>query len=600
MELNRTFDILENLLRICPDKADMLAGKEKGAWVKYAVKDYKYLADCASYGLLAMGLKKGDRIATISNNRPEWNIMDMAFSQAGIVHVPVYPTISDVDYQHILDNCEPKYLIVADKQLYEKLIHIAVKVKSIKTVYSYNEIDGVKNWKEIVELGRKHADTYSDPLAKIRNAIIPDDLVTLIYTSGTTGNPKGVMLTHKNIMSNVKSISQVYYFNHTHRTLSFLPISHVFERTINYYFQSAGLSIYYAENLGTISDDLRDVKPHVFISVPRLLERTYDKIISKGRELKGIKKQIFFWAVNLGMKFKIPDTNSWFYKLRLHVADKLIFTKWREALGGAVELIVVGGAALQPRLSIIFNAAGIPVVEGYGMTESSPVIATNRIPSTGDIRVGTVGPPIPGVEVKIAGDGEILCKGPNVMAGYYKEPEYTKEIIDVDGWLHTGDIGVMVENRYLKITDRKKEMFKLSSGKYVAPQVIENKLKESSFIEQVMVVGENQKFASAIISPDFNFLHNWSMRHNIDFRDNAELIQNLKVLARYQRVVNEMNKQLGQTEQIKRFRLVREEWTTGTGELSPTLKLKRKFLTRHYKKTIEEIFSVQKGELEVR
>jgi long-chain acyl-CoA synthetase len=357
-----------------------------------------------------------------------------------------------------------------------------------------------------------------------------------------------------------------------------------------------GISIYYAEGMGTIADNLREVSPHVFITVPRLLERTYDKILGKGRDLKGIKKQIFFWAVNLGMKYKIPNGNNWFYRLKLAVADKLVFSKWREALGGKVQLIVVGGAALQPRLAIIFNAAGITVVEGYGMTESAPVISANRLPETGDVRVGTVGLPIPGVEVRIAEDGEILCKGPNVMLGYYKEPEFTREIIDSEGWLHTGDIGVMVEGRFLKITDRKKEMFKLSSGKYVAPQVIENKLKESMFIEQVMVIGENQKFASAIISPDFNFLHKWALLHGIEFRDNTELLQQPKVLTRFQRVVNEMNRQLGQTEQIRRFRLVSEEWTPNTGELSPTLKLKRKFLTQRYEKLIEEIFSVQKGE----
>jgi long-chain acyl-CoA synthetase len=349
--------------------------------------------------------------------------------------------------------------------------------------------------------------------------------------------------------------------------------------------------------MGKIADNLREVKPHIFISVPRLLERTYDKIIQKGRDLHGIKKQIFFWAVNLGMKYKIPDTNGTIYKMLLKVADKLVFSKWREALGGRLQLIVTGGAALQPRLCVIFTAAGIPVVEGYGLTESSPVISANRIPSTGDIRVGTVGLAIPGVEIRIADDGEILCKGPNVMMGYYKDPDNTREVIDAEGWLHTGDIGVILEGRYLKITDRKKEIFKLSSGKYIAPQALENKLKESAFIEQVMVIGENQKFASAIISPDFNFLHNWAMRHGIDFRDNAELIQHPQVVSRFQRVVNEMNKVLGQTEQIKRFRLVQEEWTPVTGELSPTLKLKRKFLSNRYASTIEEIFSVQKGEL---
>jgi long-chain acyl-CoA synthetase len=594
MELKRTFDILENLLLLCPEKNDMLVIKEKGSWVKYSVKDYTSMAILTSYGLMTLGLKKGDLVVTISNNRPEWNIMDMALSQVGIVHVPIYPTISEDDYSYILSNCEPKMVIVSDRSLFDKIKPVADKIGTVQYIYSYNEIENVKNWKEISDLGRQHADNLKEQLKQVKEGIGTGELVTLIYTSGTTGNPKGVMLSHRNILSNVKSISEIFSFNHTHRTLSFLPISHIYERTINYYFQSVGISIYYAENMGTIAENLREVQPHVFISVPRVLEKTYDKIISKGRDLKGIKKQLFFWAVNLGMKYKMPTGNSTFYKFKLKIADKLIFSKWREALGSKVELIVLGGAALQPRLATIFNAAGVSVVEGYGMTEASPVIATNRLPSTGDVRVGTVGLAVPDVEIRIAEDGEILCKGPNVMMGYYKDPEYTREIIDDEGWLHTGDIGMMVEDRYLKITDRKKEMFKLSSGKYIAPQIIENKLKESSFIEQAMVIGENQKFASAIISPDFNFLHNWAMRHGIDFRDNAELIQNTQVIARYQRVVNEMNRLLGQTEQIKRFRLIQEEWSPNTGELSPTLKLKRKILTQRYEKTINEIFSVQK------
>ncbi|MBN1144023.1 MAG: long-chain fatty acid--CoA ligase [Bacteroidales bacterium] len=597
MEMTRVFDILDVLMGICPEKEDMLVGIDKSGHSRYSVRDYVEQVENTSYGLMALGLMKGDHVVTVSNNRPEWNIVDMALSQIGVIHVPVYPTISEDDYDYILRNCEPRLVIVSDKLLHDKLKPIAEKISTCKGIYSYNEIESVKNWKEILNLGISQAEKLNKELEGIRKTVKPEDLVTLIYTSGTTGNPKGVMLTHKNILSQVYAIQKTYNFNHTHRTLSFLPISHVFERTINYYFQSVGVSIYYAENMGTIADNLREVKPHVFISVPRLLERTYDKIISKGRDLKGIKKQIFFWAVNLGMKYKIPGGNGPFYKLQLRIADKLVFTKWREALGGNVGLIVTGGAALQPRLAVIFNAAGIPVSEGYGMTESSPVIAANRHPESGDIRIGTVGPAIDGVEVRIAHDGEILCKGPNVMAGYFKEPELTREVIDEDGWLHTGDIGIILEGRYLKITDRKKEMFKLSSGKYIAPQVIENKLKESTFIEQVMVIGENQKFASAIISPDFNFLHNWAMRHDIEFRDNTELIQAPRVISRYQRVVNEMNKQLGQTEQIKRFRLVQEEWTPATGELSPTLKLKRKFLMKRYASVVEEIFSVKKGDL---
>jgi len=595
MEFLRTFDFLDNLRQICPDKTDMLVAREKGNWIKYSTQDFLRNAYQISYGLMALGLKKGDRIVSISNNRPEWNFLDMGMAQAGIVHVPIYPTISFEDYEYILNHVEPALIFISDKQLYDKISPIAKKIASVRDIYSFSVIPQVRNWQEITRLGQENEARYKDPLAELKAGITPDDLVTLIYTSGTTGNPKGVMLSHGNILSNVDAITKIFDFNTSHRTLSFLPISHVFERTINYYFQRVGTSIYYAENIGTIAENLREVKPHVFISVPRLLEKTYDKIIAKGRELHGIKKQIFFWAVNLGMKYKVPSGNGWFYRLKLKIADKLIFSKWREALGGQIEIIVTGGAALQPRLAIIFNAAGIPVSEGYGMTEAAPVIATNRPPATGEIRVGTVGPAVPGVEIKIAEDGEILCRGKNVMLGYYKEPELTREVVDGEGWLHTGDIGIMVEGKYLKITDRKKEIFKLSSGKYVAPQLIENKLKESNFIEQVMVIGENQKFASALIAPDFGYLHKWASLHNVTFRDNLDLISDPKVNARYQRVVNEMNKQLGVTDQIKRFRLVQEEWSPNTGELSPTLKLKRKFLANKYEILISEIFSVQKG-----
>ena len=595
MEFTRTFDFLDNLTLICPEKSDMLVAREKKTWIPYSVKDYLKNAYNISYGLMALGLKKGDRIVSISNNRPEWNFLDMGMAQAGIIHVPIYPTISIEDYEYILNHVEPSLVFVSDKQLYDKISSIARKISSVTDIYSFNTIDGVRNWQEITRLGQENEERFRDQLAKLKGEITSEDPTTFIYTSGTTGNPKGVMLSHRNILSNVESISRVFNFNTTHRTLSFLPISHVFERTINYYFQRIGVSIYYAENIGTIAENLREVKPHVFISVPRLLEKTYDKILAKGRELSGIKKLIFFWAVNVGMHYKVPSGNGWLYKMKLKIADKLVFTKWREALGGRVEIIVTGGAALQPRLAIVFNAAGIPVAEGYGMTEASPVIATNRPPVTGEIRVGTVGPAVPGVEIRIAEDGEILCRGENVMCGYYKEPDLTREVIDKDGWLHTGDIGILVEGKYLKITDRKKEIFKLSSGKYIAPQLIENKLKESDFIEQVMVIGENQKFASALISPDFQFLHKWASIHNVDFRDNKELISDPRVIARYQRVVTEMNRQLGVTDQIKRFRLVQEEWTPDTGELSPTLKLKRKFLTKEYEDIINEIFSIQKN-----
>jgi len=592
MDVTRTFDLLSSYTELYSDKTDALAGKENGKWVHYSTKDYVESANFISCGLLSMGLKKGDRVATVSNNRPEWNMMDMGLSQAGIVHVPIYPTISVEDYKYILKHCEPKILIVSDKILYEKLKPVAEKTPSISYLFTYNEVEGAENWKKILETGRQDQKKHEEKLEEIKSSIKPDDLVTLIYTSGTTGNPKGVMLSHNNLVTNFKVTSEVHPLGKESRVLSFLPLSHVYERMVNYHFQYKGMSIYYAESMGTIVQDVKEIQPQIFNSVPRLLERVYDKIIGKGKDLTGIKKSIFFWAVNLGFKYN-PNGNSALYKLKLKIADKLVFTKWRDALGGKLQIVVSGGAALQPRLAHIFWAAGIRVLEGYGLTETSPVIAVNNL-TRWEIMFGTVGPVIDGVEVKIAEDGEILCKGPNIMLGYYKSPELTEEVIDNDGWFHTGDIGTIIDGKFLKITDRKKEIFKLSSGKYVAPQVIENKLKESFFIENAMVIGENEKFASALISPNFEFLHNWASRHDVKFRDNEELINNKQVITRYQKEVAELNTKLGQTEHIKRIRLVCDEWTPQTGEMSPTLKLKRRILYDKYDPIIKDIYSVEK------
>lgn len=590
MEILRTFDLLERFIEKYPEKDDVLAGKENKQWIKYSSKDYAEIANMVSYGLLGLGLKKGDKIAMVSNNRPEWNFIDMGVSQAGMIMVPIYPTIGSEEYEFILNDAKPRLIFVSNKVLYDKIKPIVDKVSVIKDIYTINKIEGIKNWSEVRELGRKNIDKYKNELISIKDSIKIEDLVTLIYTSGTTGDPKGVMLNHSNLMSNAISTTVVHPYGPEARSLSFLPLCHIYERMLNYHFQYKGISIYYAENMGTIVNDLKDIKPDLFSTVPRLLETVYDKIIGKGKDLPYLKKQIFFWAVNLGMKFKLHNKNSWFYKQKLKIADKLVFNKWREALGGNVGIIVSGGAALQPRLATIFWAAKIRVIEGYGLTETSPVIAVSNM-MTDEIMVGTVGPAIKDVEIKIADDGEILCKGPNVMMGYYNKPELTKEVIDDDGWFHTGDIGRIIDNKYLKITDRKKEIFKLSNGKYVAPQVIENKFKESFFIQQLMVVGENKKFASALILPNFEFLHNWCAIHNVKYRDNEELVQIPQVIARYQKEVNELNKKLAFHEQIRRFRLVYEEWTPTTGELSPTLKLKRAFLHKKYQEIINEIFS---------
>ena len=597
MEITRTFDLLE-LYKEKYRMDDALAGKEKGVWVRYSSDQYLEQVNFISYGLLALGLKKGDRVATISNNRPQWNFIDMGASQAGLVHVPIYPTISKEEYDYILKDCKPRIIFVAEKGLYEKIKPIADREDSVLDVYTISEVEGAKNLSEVVELGKQSGDKFRDELNKIKESVNPKEFFTLLYTSGTTGFPKGVMLSHENVVSNFLATSELHTLGHGDKTLSFLPISHIYERMVNYHFQYLGIAIYYAENMGTIVDNVKEIKPEIFLTVPRLLERVYDRIVGKGKDLTGIKKSIFFWALNLGLRYELNNKNGLFYNLKLKIADKLVFVKWREALGGNLKIIVSGAAALQPRLARVFFAAGFTVLEGYGLTETSPVIAANNM-ATKEIMFGTVGPVISGgVEVKIAEDGEILCKGPNVMLGYYNQPELTKEVLTDDGWFHTGDIGTLIDGKFLKITDRKKEMFKLSSGKYIAPQSIENKLKESFFIEQAMVVGENEKFASAIISPNFPFLHEWASRHEIKYRDNDELISFKEVQDRFQTEITELNKELGDHEKIKRLRLVKEEWSPDSGELSPTHKLKRRVVYDRYTDLLADIYSAGKGEVD--
>ena len=587
MEVTRTFDLLD----LYAEKYvidDALAGKVNKKWVRYSSTEYINNSKHFAYGLLELGFTKGDKIATVSNNRPEWNFIDMGLSMAGFVHVPIYPTISTEEYQHIFANSESKLLIVSDKLLYKKLKPLAEETEIIRDIYSLNEIEGAKNYLEIIELGKANADKHKDALDAIKKSIKPEELVTIIYTSGTTGNSKGVMLSHGNLVSNFIATSKIQPLKFGQKVLSFLPLCHVYERMLNYHFQYLGLRIYYAENMATIAENLKEIKADGFSTVPRLLEKVYDKIMAKGKDLEGIKKRIFFWAVNLGLRYELNGANGWFYEQQLKLARKLIFSKWNDALGGNVQVIISGGSALQPRLARVFHAAGMKVMEGYGLTETSPVIAVNNAYYP-NIKFGTVGPLIDDVEVKIAEDGEILTKGPHVMMGYYNAPDLTAEVIK-DGWFHTGDIGLMVDDKFLKITDRKKEIFKLSSGKYVAPQAVENRFKESVFIEQLMVVGENEKFASALISPDFNYLHFWATKHKLHYRDNEELVKIPEVIARFQKDVNNINKMLSGTEKVKRFRLVCAEWTPTTGELSPTLKLKRKVLYKKYDHILREIY----------
>lgn len=591
MQIDRTFDLLENL-RLNHNKPDILVAKREGNWVRFSVDDYIRNARNFAYGLLAMGFKKGDKIATVSNNRPEWNFVDMGMALIGVVHVPVYPTIGDDEYKYVFSHSDAKMLIVSDLAAYNRLKPIAGKIGKIKKrIYSFNYYEDVPNWTEITRLGFSNKIKYREKLEKISTSILTDDLATIIYTSGTTGMPKGVMLSHRNLLSNVEGVRDLYPLNDSDRVLSFLPLCHVYERMVNYLFQNKGCSIYYAENLGTIAQNLAEIKASAFATVPRVIERIYDRIVSKGEDLKGLKRMIFFMSLKLGEHYRINGKHNIWYGLRLWVARKLVFSKWQQAFGGNLKFVISGGAALQPRLSRLFFAAGIPLMEGYGMTETSPVIAANHLSEPNCLRIGTVGPTLKNIEVKVDDDGEILVKGPIVMAGYYKDSKNTADVIDKEGWLHTGDIGTFEKGKFLKITDRKKEMFKTSSGKYIAPQAIENLLKESFFIEQAMVVGENEKFASALISPNFEYLHGWAHDHHIHFRDNQELVSDPKVQKLFQKEINNFNKQLGKTEQLKRFRLVCEPWSATSGELSPTLKLRRRVIYNKYADILREIYS---------
>lgn len=567
---------------------DALVTKYDGQWIKTSTQEYLDKANAISRGLLRLGINKNDKIAIISsNNRTEWHITDIGVLQTGAQTVPMYPTISAEDYEYILNHSESQYVFVSDDEVYEKLQSIKANVPSLKEVYSYNDITGCKSWKEILELG---TDTSNQDVVEDRkNNVSTTDLATIIYTSGTTGRPKGVMLTHQNIVSDVlMSAPRVPLRAGDTRALSFLPICHIFERMLTYLYQYYGISIYFAESIEKISDNLKEVKPHVMSVVPRLLEKVYDKIYAKGADLTGIKKALFFWALNLGMDYKPYKQNGAFYEFKLKIARKLIFSKWQEGLGGELELLVSGSAALQSRLTKVFCAANIPVMEGYGLTETSPVISVNDM-RNGGFRVGTVGKVLDGVEVKIAEDGEILCKGPNVMIGYYKDETQTAEVLK-DGYFHTGDIGEIDADGFLKITDRKKEMFKTSGGKYIAPQVLENTFKQSRFIEQIMVIGDGEKMPAAFIQPNFEFVREWANRHNLNFSTNEELCSNKMVVDRIQEEIDFANEKFGNWEKVKRFELTPDVWSIDAGHLTPTMKLRRKIIKEKYSDLYHKIY----------
>jgi long-chain acyl-CoA synthetase len=594
MKYSRLFDCLEHQLTNFP-KNDMLVAKENGVWKNYSTQVSADKINRFSAGLLQLGIsgndftpEGSDKIAIISNNRPEWIFTDLAVQQIGAILVPVYPTTNPLELEFILNDASVKFIFVANEELLQKINSLLDKVPSIKAVYTFDKIPGAKNWMEVCDLA------YSELLNKvteIKKAIPEDQVATIIYTSGTTGTPKGVMLTHKNLCSNVKFAKESFPFEDapSSKVLSFLPLNHIFEKTCSYIYLFSGIGIYYAESLETIGDNLKEIKPDGFTTVPRLLEKVFEKIMAKGAVLTGVKRKLFFWAVELAEKYDNRISGGLWYNTQLAIANKLIFSKWRDALGGNISYIITGGAACQVKLLRIFNAAGISVFEGYGPTENSPVISVNR-KEKGGTKFGTVGPPVNGVNVRLAEDGEILVSGPCVMKGYYKRPDLTAETI-VDGWLLTGDIGVWDEKKFLKITDRKKELFKTSGGKYVAPQPIENKLKESPFIEQIMIVGAEKKFVGALIVPSFATLKEWMREKGIAYTTNEDVVNHPKVLELYRELVESFNKFFNHVEQIKKFELLPREWSIETGEMTPKMSLKRKVVMEKFKDTFERIYA---------
>lgn len=587
MKVTRTFDLLEKLVQKFP-KDDILTKKTKEGWIKYSSLDYYEYSHKLAYAFLATGLQPEDKVISITNNRPEWNFTDMGLTLAGMIYVPVYSTLSDDDYLHIIEHSDAKAIFLGSEALVKKIAPLIEKIERDISIFTYDSVDGYKSISDLYKIGEESENQYKDTIEQNKKIIDEERVATIIYTSGTTGTPKGVMLTHKNLVFNFIGTANQQIRDHRHKMLSFLPLCHIYERGMNYNYQYLGISIYYAENLGTIANDLADSHADGFCAVPRVLEMMFKKLEAAGKDLKGIKKAIYEWAFSFACNYDYQN-NSCLHNIKHKTADKLVYSKWREKLGGKEMLVVSGGSSIQPKIIRLFTAAKLYIFEGYGMTEASPVIAVNN-PKEMIIKIGTVGKAMEGTELRIAEDGEILTRGPHIMKGYYKDPEFTNEVIDKDGWLHTGDIGVMEDEIFLKITDRKKEIFKLSAGKYIAPQVIETKLKESSFIENCIVVGENQKFASAIIIPDTAKLGSWAEKHKIKFSGADDLITKKEVITKMNTEIESINKKLSPHEQIKRVKLVNDEWTPLNDMLSQTLKLKRHNLKYKYKDLITDIY----------
>lgn len=594
MEIKRLFDFLEKQVSDRPNRP-FLAAKEHSAdgvkkWKNYSFKETQELSNRVSQLLMNLGLQKDDKIAIIATNRPEWNLLDFGSQQIGLVNVPMYPTIAQKDYEFIFTDADIKYAFVGDEEILKKVHPLMGKIAGLKGVYVFDKVAGTPNlWDSLPT-----AEQVNLPeIQKRKEAVTENDLATIIYTSGTTGNPKGVMLTHLNIVSNIKGVQAVTPFAEDKKALSFLPLCHSFERMVFFTYLAFGIHIHYAENLESIGENLKEVQPYCFTTVPRLLEKVYEKIMAKGNELTGLKRKLFFWSIDLGSRYQLGGGNGAWYDFQLSIARKLVFSKWMEALGGQIEFIVTGAAAMQPRLIKLFSAAGVNVLEGYGLTETSPVLCANRMDEK-ERCIGTVGIPIPGVEVKLAEDGEIIVRGLNIMKGYYNRPDLTAEVIDKDGWFHTGDIGIWVESfghKFLKITDRKKELFKTAGGKYIAPQAIENKMKESNYIEQIMVVGgDDKKFISALIVPSFMNLKEWAKEKGLPAENKEQIVNNDKIKALINQEIERYNKDFGKWEQIKKFVLLSTEWTVEGGELTPTMKVKRKIIYERYASHVEQMY----------
>ncbi|MCQ2281583.1 MAG: AMP-binding protein [Bacteroidales bacterium] len=598
IEITRTFDLLDYLLETYPNKEDVLCCKEKGEWVKYSTQKYYNIANFMACGLIEMGLKPGDKVVTMSNNCPEWNFIDMACSLSGVIHVPIYPTLSADNYVHIIKHCEASHIFISNNILLQRIKPALDRIENAPKVFTLDKIEGYPRTLDILKLGIASQDKNAPILQERKANTRPDDCVTLIYTSGTTGDPKGVMLSHRNLCSNFMAHAKVNPMKPGDKALSFLPLNHIYERSLNYHFQYKGVGIYYAENMGTIQQNMMELHAKGFCAVPRVLEMVYDKLYAAGKDFKGIKKKVYTRAFKHGARYDYSYYKkvSLIYQIGQKFYDYLVYRHWREKFGGEHLIIITGSSSIQPKLLRTFAAAGINIYEGYGLSETSPVIAVNN-PVKKQVRIGTVGPILEGVEVKFAEDGEILTRGPHVMMGYYKDPEYTKQVIEPDGWFHTGDVGELVGNfggltgvQYLRITDRKKDIFKLSAGKYIAPQLMENKMRENEYIEQAMIVGENQKSVAAIISPNFNTLHYWALKHHLHYRDNAELLSLPETKEKFRTVIAEINRDFAAHEQIKNYRIVTDEWTANNGLLSPTLKVRRKVLLEKYKNLISEIY----------